>query len=73
MLYLKCPSCNRLLADKVIPYKQGLKKICDNTKLSQEEQDKEKEKLINSLGIPHDRYCCRMRLITYRELVNIVK
>lgn len=73
MLYITCPTCNRVLADKMIPYEIGLKKICDNTKLTPEQVENEKIKLIDSLKIPRDRYCCRMRLITYRRLVNIVK
>ena len=73
MLYIKCPTCNRVLADKMIPYEIGLKKICDNIKLTPEQVENEKIKLIDSLKIPRDRYCCRMRLITYRRLVNIVK
>lgn len=73
MLYIVCPTCNRLLADKMIVYEEGLKKITDNPELSNEEKETEKIKLIDSLHIPKDRYCCRMRLMTYRDLVTIVK
>jgi DNA-directed RNA polymerase subunit N (RpoN/RPB10) len=73
MLYIICPTCNRLLADKMIPYENGIKKIQDDVKLNDEQKYQEKIKLINSLGIPKDRYCCRMRLMTYRDLVRIVK
>ncbi len=73
MLYLTCVTCGRLLADKMIPYEEGLKKICDNPNLTKKQQYDEKIKLIDSLKIPKDRYCCRMRLMTYRDLVNIVK
>jgi DNA-directed RNA polymerase subunit N (RpoN/RPB10) len=73
MLNLKCPTCNRLLDDKSIPYKKGLKKICDDTTLTPEEINKKKAELVNSLGIPLHRPCCRAALMTYRELVNIVK
>lgn len=73
MLYIKCPTCNRYLADKVITYEAGLKKICDDVKLSPQEQKNKKMELIDSLKIPRDRYCCRMRLITYQPLALIVK
>lgn len=71
--YIMCPTCNRLLADKIIPYEIGLKKICDDESLSQEEKTKKKEELVNSLKIPPQNYCCKMRLITYRDLAKIVK
>lgn len=73
MLYIICPTCGRCLADKMIPYREGLKKICSDVSLSDEQKYDEKIKLVDSLQIPRDRYCCRARLITYRELINIVK
>ena len=72
-VYICCPTCNRLLADKTLAYEEGLKKICDNPNLSQKQMDEEKTKLIDRLKIPKDSYCCRMRLMTYRDLVTIVK
>ncbi len=71
--YIVCCTCNRMIGDKIIPYEEGLKKICNNPELSVSQMDAEKIKLIDSLKIPRDRYCCRMRLMTYRDLVNIVK
>lgn len=73
MAYIVCPTCNRLIADKIIPYENGLKKICDAPNLTAQQKDTEKMKLIDSLKIPKDRYCCRMRLMTYRDLTLIVK
>jgi DNA-directed RNA polymerase subunit N (RpoN/RPB10) len=73
MSYIVCPTCNRLIADKMIPYEEGLKKISDNPNLSSEQKDNEKIKLMDNLKIPKDRYCCRMRLMCYRDLVRIVK
>ena len=73
MIYIICPTCGRIMADKEIVYEEGLKLICDNPNLTNEQKDAEKMKLIDSLKIPMDRYCCRMRLLTYRDLVMIVK
>jgi len=73
MLYIKCPTCHRNMADKEQAYEEGIKKIVDNPKLTDEEKEAEKIKLIDSFEIPNDRYCCKMRLITYRDLVKIVK
>lgn len=73
MLYIKCPTCNRNLGDKEIAYEEGLANIVNNPKLTDDEKEEEKIKLVNSLKIPNDRYCCKMRLITYRDLVKIVK
>lgn len=73
MSYIKCPTCNRLIADKIIPYEKGIVKINDDPSLTHEQKEIEKMKLMDSLHIPKDRYCCRMRLMLYRDLVNIVK
>jgi hypothetical protein len=48
-------------------------KICDDPSLSDADKDIKKTALINSLKIPTDRYCCKMRLMTYRDLTMIVR
>lgn len=73
MLYIVCPTCGRLLADKMIPYENGVRKIDENDELDADQKNEEKMKLLDKLKIPQDRYCCRMRLITYKSLVHIVK
>ena len=72
MAYLKCPTCNRLIADKMIPYEEAVKKL-ESSNLSTKQLETEKMKIFDNLKIPRDRYCCRMRLMTYRDLVAIVK
>lgn len=67
--YMVCPTCNRLLADKIIPYEEGIRRI-NNEKNATED---DKMKLLDDLKIPRNRYCCRMRLMTYSNLINIVK
>jgi DNA-directed RNA polymerase subunit N (RpoN/RPB10) len=70
MLYSKCPTCNKLFADIVLVYEDEMKKICNNPKLTSKQKDEAKEKLINSLGL--DRYCCRMRIISYIDMAELM-
>jgi DNA-directed RNA polymerase subunit N (RpoN/RPB10) len=71
MLYARCPSCGLKLADKEVAYEKGLLMICDNPKLSDDERDKQKRILVNSLGLK--RWCCKQRALTYIDLIKIVK
>lgn len=73
MLYIKCPTCGRILADKMILYEKGVKNINENNALTEKQKNDEKLKLINSFRIPDSNYCCKMRIMTYRSIVNIVK
>jgi len=60
-----------LLANKQIPYEERLKKICDDKKMSEKEKNSAKTKLLDDLGLV--RYCCRMRILGYIRLINIIK
>lgn len=71
-LYIKCPSCGRLLGDKEIPFEEGIKKI-NSEILTNEEREKKISKLINSLEIPIENICCKTRLLTYVDTYYIVK
>ena len=71
MLYIRCPTCRTLLADKQLYYEKELAKICDDSVLTRIESDNKKEALINSLGL--ERYCCRMRILTYVKLIDLIK
>lgn len=74
MLYLKCPSCKKLLADKQIQYEQMLNRICKDEEMRNidtEEANRLKSKLL--LSFEFERYCCTPRLMTYKQLINIVK
>lgn len=70
MLYPVCPTCQNLLADKQLVYEESLDKICNNKKLNDEQKQKEKKKLLDNLGL--QRYCCRMRMISYVDQVQII-
>ncbi len=70
MLQVKCPTCGKSMADKQIPFEEGLEKICQNPKLSEKQKDEAKRELVNSMGL--ERYCCKTRLISYVDLAQIV-
>ncbi len=79
MLYMYCPSCNTLLGDKQIYYETKLKKICEsqfdkdeNLVLDKKEEiDKQKKALLDELELHN--ICCRMRMLTYTRLIDIVQ
>ena len=71
MLYFRCPTCKTLLADKQLHLEKDMEIICNNTKISEQEKDKEKAKLLDKFEIK--RYCCRMRALTYIDLVKVIQ
>ncbi len=76
MLYLKCPTCRNLLGNKQLYFEQKMDEICkdcDMKKLTFEEGEKKKMELVDFLIPNQDRYCCRMRLLTYRKIIEFVK
>lgn len=70
--YPVCPTCGRLLADKEYYFKQQ-KEIIEGSDLSQEELKKAFDKLWDELKIPIENLCCRLRLMTYVPLEDVVK
>ena len=70
MLYPVCPTCQFLLADKQVPYEKGYQKIINDTKLSSSQKQKLIEKLLDSLGL--QRYCCRMRMISFIDQSKLI-
>jgi DNA-directed RNA polymerase subunit N (RpoN/RPB10) len=70
MLYYKCPTCRTVLANRQLPYEEGLQKICENEKLDKNKKDKEKMKLLDDLLISN--ICCRTRILTYLQIIDTV-
>jgi DNA-directed RNA polymerase subunit N (RpoN/RPB10) len=68
MLYISCPTCGYFLGQKTLQYEQGKQQICSNPKLSNEMKEKELSKLL--LGLKIRRYCCKMRMMTYKDIVQ---
>ena len=68
MLYLTCPTCGYFLGQKTIEWETKSEEICNNHKLSSEEKEQKKQEVLLSLKLP--RYCCRMRMMSYKDLVQ---
>ena len=68
MLYMSCPTCGYFLGQKTITYEEGKSKICSNPNLSAEQREDELSKLLLSLNLK--RYCCKMRMMSYKDIVN---
>ena len=77
MLYLRCPTCITLLGDKQIYYETRLDELCKKNEMgqfkTQTDFDNARINLVNQLILNKDRYCCKMRLLTYVPLVKIIK
>lgn len=76
MLYLKCPTCRKLLGNKQIYYEENFDKIMKDLemeKISNEEAENKKIELLNYILPDKDRYCCRMRFLTYKRIIDIIK
>ena len=81
MVYIICPTCGYLLGTKQLIYETEMDKLCkkhnaDYDMLSKGLLDNNKEfkdarkKIINSLC---ERYCCKMRMLTYIDVVPLIK
>ena len=68
MIYMVCPTCNFILSLKANKYEEEKQKICSNPTMTQETKEKEISKLLLSLGLK--RYCCKMRIMTYKDIVQ---
>lgn len=70
MLYMSCPTCGFFLGQITIEYEEKKTKICENPSLQQEEKDKQLSQLLKSLKLRN--YCCKMRVMSYKKLVEII-
>lgn len=81
MLYPICPTCGSLLANIQIPYQKDLHELCEKYNIdvesmsksmnSNEEFNKEKRAIVDKYTEQH-RYCCRMRLTNFTDLVRLI-
>ena len=70
MYYLKCPSCGNIISNRIIKINEEYDKINNDFKLSDEEKEKKRTEVINSLKLK--RYCCKSRLMTLPNLIDII-
>ena len=70
MYYLKCPSCGNIISNRIIKINEEYDKINNDFKLSNEEKEKKRTEVINSLKLK--RYCCKSRLMTLPNLIDII-
>ena len=70
MSYITCPTCGYFLGRKYFKFEQERDKIQDNPEYSDTEKEELMQKLI--LGLNLRRYCCNLRMLTYKDLVHII-
>lgn len=71
MLYFRCPTCKTLLANKQLLYEQKLDNVCKNSKMNTTDKNNAKMKLLDDLEL--HRPCCRMRIMGFVSLIDIIK
>jgi len=71
MLYYRCPTCKTIFANKQLLFETEFDKICKNNDLSEKQKEIQKMELLDKLQLK--RYCCRMRMLTYTKLINLIK
>lgn len=71
MIYLKCASCGYILGNRQRLYDMGLEEIESNPNNDEQTKLELKNKLVESLQIK--KYCCKMRVITYKNKTEIFK
>jgi len=71
MLYPRCPTCGFNLASKQLKYEEDLLQINNNSKtMTEEEVNEKKMEVLNKYS---KRYCCKLRLLTYVDTINLIK
>jgi DNA-directed RNA polymerase subunit N (RpoN/RPB10) len=68
MIYIVCPTCGYFIGSLAIEFDKKKAEICANTDLTEEQQADEIQKLLKGLKIR--RYCCRMRIMTIKDIVQ---
>jgi len=71
MLYFKCPTCKTKLANRELYLENELELINNDVKTDAQTKSKLRSELIKKLELP--RYCCRARIMTYVDLITIIK
>jgi len=81
MLYPICPTCGALLSNIQLAYQKDLSELCSKYSISLDMMSKiiksnefieDHKKIIDKYCDKH-RYCCRMRLTNFCELVKLIE
>lgn len=70
MIYLVCPTCGTLF-DDAIEFEYNKKNIYNDPNLSIDQKNEKLSNLLLSLGL--ENYCCKMRYLTYKDIVEILQ
>jgi DNA-directed RNA polymerase subunit N (RpoN/RPB10) len=68
MIYIVCPTCGYFIGSKMIEFEKKKAEICSNAELSEEQQNEQIQKLLKEIKVR--RYCCRMRIMTTKDIVQ---
>lgn len=82
MLPPVCYTCGNLLSNIQLPYQRDMKQLCERYNVSHDllsgglinnkEFNREKKAIVDKYTEPH-RYCCKMRLTNFSDIINIVR
>ena len=68
MIYSTCPTCGFFIGNVINEFEEAKNKICSTHNITDEEQQEEISKVLKKLKIR--RYCCRMRIMSCKDMVQ---
>ena len=70
MIYSTCPTCGFFIGNVVSEYEKKKSLICSK-RLGKKIEEEEIKKVLLSLGLR--RYCCKMRVMTCKDMVEEIQ
>jgi DNA-directed RNA polymerase subunit N (RpoN/RPB10) len=71
MIYIRCPTCGYIIGNRQILYESRMEEINNNPNTDDDIKLELKTKLVESLNLK--RYCCKVRVMTFKQLTDIIK
>jgi len=68
---MRCPTCGYILGNRQILYESRMEEIVNNPNTDEDIKLELKTKLVESLKLK--RYCCKVRVMTFKQLTDIIK
>ncbi len=68
---MRCPTCGYILGNRQILYESRMEEIVNNPNTDDDIKLELKTKLVESLKLK--RYCCKVRVMTFKQLTDIIK